>query len=306
MESYFGGFIKYFNTALTLAALMLTTQADAVCGKWTAKQSGSLDKRIIDEASGLIASKVKKEKFIWSNDSGGRSELYATGVSGKVERTVSLSGFSNTDFEAIANGPCISKKSENCIYVGDIGDGIGWRSTFKIGIFKENDFWTKTSIKPEKVISFSYPKGAENAEGMIVTRDGKITIFSKDSSGITQIYQLTSTERISHLGQVDLNKVLEGSRGKGPRITDASLSADEKRTLLLTYGDIVEVNTNLLLNPQSRRAWQRGTDYTVIKGPGLPQQETISYTEADNSFIVSTESPDGNAPAVLLYSCQSR
>ncbi|MFP5385176.1 MAG: hypothetical protein ACLGHN_03810 [Bacteriovoracia bacterium] len=298
--------MKYLNTALTLAALTLTTQGHAVCGKWTAKQSGALDQRIIDEASGLIASKVKKDMFIWSNDSGGKAELYATGVSGKVERTVALSGFSNSDFEAIANGPCINKKAENCIYVGDIGDGIGWRSTFKIGVFKESDFWTKTSIAPEKVINFSYPKGAENAEGMVVTRDGKITIFSKDGSGITQIYQLTSTGRISHLGEVDLNKILEAARGKGPRITDASLSADEKRVLLLTYGDIAEVSAELLLRPQTRRAWQRGTDYNIIKGPGLPQQETIAYTAGDSSFIVSTESPKGDAPAVLLYSCQSR
>lgn len=293
--------MTHIKTAI-IAAIFITNSAFAVCQNWTSKKAGALDRRIISEASGLTASRMKKDKLIWSNDSGGRSELYVTGLTGKVERTVALSGFSNSDFEAVASGPCISKKSESCIYVGDIGDGIGWRSRFKVGVFKESDFWNSTSISPERVLEYS--NGPDNSEAMIVTADGKIILFSKDSSGITEIFQLTSAGKMTNLGEVDLNKIMEGARGKGPRITDASLSSDGKKVLLLTYGDIAEVSTDLLLKP-SRNAWKKGVDYNVVKGPGFPQQETITYV-TDSSFVVSTESPDGDAPEVRLYSCAKR
>jgi hypothetical protein len=287
-------------------ALMLTTllaqSAFAVCENWTSKKSGTLDRKIISEASGLTASRLKKDKLIWSNDSGGRAELYATGVEGKIERTVALSGFSNSDYEAVASGPCSTNKAESCLYVGDIGDGIGWRSKFKVGIFKENDFWTSTSIRPEKVIEYS--KGPSNSEAMVVTNDGKMIIFSKDSSGITEVFELTQAGKISSLGEVNLNNIMDGVRGKGPRVTDASLSSDGKKVLLLTYGDIAEISTELILKP-GRGQWRKGVDYNVVKGPDFPQQETITYL-TDSSFIVSTESPDGEAPEVRLYSCAKR
>lgn len=295
--------MKNMKVALVVSALLAQTTASAVCQQWTSKKNGTLDRRTISEASGLTASRMKADKLIWSNDSGGRAELYATNLSGKVEKTVSLSGFSNSDYEAVASGPCPTKKTDSCLYVGDIGDGIGWRSNFKIGIFSEADFWANTSIRPLKVLEYS--NGPDNSEAMVVTNDAKIIVFSKDSSGITEVYSMTaSTGRMSLLGEVNLNNILDEARGKGPRVTDASISSDGKRILLLTYGDIAEINSDLLLKP-SRKEWRKGVDYNVVKGPGLPQQETITYVN-DKSFVVSTESPDGDAPAVMLYSCGGR
>ena len=293
--------MTHFKTAI-IAIALISNSAFAVCQNWSSKKAGTLDRRIISEASGLTASQIKKGKLIWSNDSGGRAELYATNIAGKVERTVALNGFSNSDYEAVASGPCVSKKSDSCIYVGDIGDGIGWRSKFKIGIFKESDFWASTSIRPEKVIEYS--NGPDNSEAMVVTADGKMIIFSKDSSGVMEVFQLTSAGKMTSLGEVNLNNIMDGARGKGPRVTDASLSADGKKVLLLTYGDIAEISTELLMKP-SRKEWRKGVDYNVVKGPGFPQQETITYV-TDSSFVVSTESPDGDAPEVRLYSCAKR
>jgi hypothetical protein len=290
-------------TGITL--LSLTFNALAICDNWTSKKIGSLETRTISEASGLVASKLEVGKLIWSNDSGGSAALFASGVDGKIIRSVGLKGFSNLDFEALALGPCIENKKESCIYVGDIGDGIGWRSNFKIGVFKEADFWKSTSISPEATINYSYPKGDENAEAMFVTADGKIIVLSKNGNGLSQIYHIETNARVTHLGQIDLNQIVEGFRGKGPRITDASLSLDGSKVLLLTYGDVVEVSSSLILKPAARTTWKKGTDYAVVKGPGLSQQETITYTD-DGSFIVSTEIGDGNTADIYSYSCKAR
>jgi hypothetical protein len=288
-----------------LTVLAFSIQSFAVCNKWTSKKIGSLETRTVSEASGLVASKLETGKLIWSNDSGGSASLFSSGADGKISRSVSVKGFSNTDYEALAIGPCPETKNESCIYIGDIGDGIGWRSNFKIGVFKEADFWKSTSISPVAVINYSYPKGDENAEGMFVTPDGKIIVLSKNGDGFSQIYQVESSARVTHLGQIDLNQIVPAARGKGPRVTDASLSSDGSKVLLLTYGDIIEVNSQLVTKPQARTAWKKGTDYSVIQGPGLSQQETITYTSPD-SFIVSTEIGDGSTADIISYSCEKR
>lgn len=295
--------MRTFKAIALVSTLTLSASALSICENWKSSKVGSLDTKIVSEASGLVASKIQKDMLIWSNDSGGTAALHASGMDGKIKRTVNLRGFTNTDFEALSMGPCIENKDENCIYIGDIGDGIGWRSSFKIGVFKEADFWKSTTISPEATINYSYPKANENAEGMIVTPEGRILILTKNQSGISQIYHVESNARVTHLGAIDLNNVVGGFRGKGPRITDASLSADGSKVLILTYGDIVEVNASLVMTPQARTAWKKGVDYNVIKGPALAQQETIAYT-ADNSFIVSTEIGDGSTADVFSYNCQ--
>ena len=290
----------------SIASLLIGAQAQAyVCTQWSPVKLGTLQRDTISEASGMVVSNLQKDKFIWTNDSGNSSDLYATDKVGKVVRTVRLNNFSNSDFEALSLGPCPSNRAESCIYVGDIGDGMGWRSSFKIGIFKEKDFFSSTSISPEKVINYSYPNGAQNAESMVVTAEGKIHIFSKNESGVTQIYAIDSvSSKISHLGQVSIKGIVADARGKGPRLTDASLSADNKRLLLLTYGDILEVDFDLFVSATPSKSWRKGIDFNVIKGPAFPQQETITYVNAEGAFAMSTESPNGEAQDIIAYTCR--
>lgn len=291
------------KTSLVTGLMIASSYTFAICSSWTSSKVGALNNRIIDEASGLTASALQKDKFIWSNDSGSNPELFATGKDGKIIRTVRVNGLGNNDWEAVSSGPCPSNKAESCLYIGDIGDGIGWTSSFKIGIFKEADFWSKTSISPEKVVGYS---ASINAESMIVTAEGKIIIFSKNESGRTQIILVDSiTGKSSSAGTLDLNPLIAGARGKGPRITDASLSPEGDKVLILTYGDILEINMDVLNRTLSSKDWRKGIDFNVIKGPALPQQETITYANDSNAFIVSSESPDGEVPPVLLYTCKN-
>jgi hypothetical protein len=294
---------KLLKPSLFAGLYLSCSVALAICPNWSATKVGSLDTRLIDEASGLTASVLQKDKLIWSNDSGNAGELFATARDGKVIRTVRVNGFGNNDWEAVASSPCPSNKAESCLYVGDIGDGIGWTSSFKIGIFKEADFWSKTSISPEKTVGYS---ASMNAEAMIVTAEGKIIVFSKNESGKTQIVMVDSiTGKATNAGTLDLNPLIAGARGKGPRITDASLSPEGDKVLILTYGDILEISMDVLNRTLSSKDWRKGIDFNVIKGPALPQQETLTYFNSDKEFIVSTESPDGDVPPVVLYSCKN-
>ncbi|WP_408098908.1 hypothetical protein ACJVC5_08310 [Peredibacter sp. HCB2-198] len=286
----------------SVVALTMTSSAFAICPQWTAKRVGSLDKNMIDEASGLVTSVLQKGKFIWVNDSGAEPVLYATGMDGKVVRKVKMANFPNTDFEAMAMGPCPSNRGESCIYVGDIGSGMGWRSSLKIGIFKEKDFWSFGSIRPEYVIETKYPNGVNNSEAMVVTPEGQILFLSK-AEGNTQIFVIAPNGRMSLVASVDTTKMLTGTRGKGPLITDAAISPDGDKLLMLSYSDIIEVNLKSLVGI-TQRQWKPGVDFNVIKGPGLPQQETVTY-DGQNSFIISSESEEeaDGAPQIYSYTC---
>lgn len=286
----------------SVMALGLTSTSFAICPNWNVKKVGELDKGIIDEASGLITSALHHNKYIWVNDSGAEPFLYASGMNGKVIKRTLLLNFPNTDFESLASGPCPLSRGESCIYVGDIGSGRGSRTSLKIGIFKERDFWILDSIQPEYVIETKYPAGVNNAEALVVTPNGRILLFSK-SEGQTQIFNLAPNGRMDLFSVINLEKMLAGARGKGPFITDASISPEGDKLLMLSYGDIIEVKLRALFGaPQEY--WKPGFDFAVIKGPGLPQQETISYN-GRNSFIVSSESEEDvdGVPQIYLYTC---
>lgn len=288
------------NRILIALIILGMSEAQAVCKNWTSSRAGNLDRSKISEASGLTYSKNRPGVFFWINDSGNSSEIHATQENGTAVKTVTVSGFRNTDWEALATGPCPRNPAESCIYVGDLGDGIGWRSNFKIGVFSETDFWNSTRLSPQATVDFSYPGNANNSEAFIVTPKGEIIVLSKDSSGVSEIFTVDLSGRVKMVGALNLNRVLAPARDKAPRITDASLSADGKSVLILTYGDILEVSLEKLLTASVGVA---GKDHTVIKGPGFSQQETLSYSAAGNKFLVSTESENGEPTPIMTYEC---
>jgi hypothetical protein len=284
-----------------LAVLIMgMPEAQAVCKSWKSSRAGNLDRSKISEASGLTYSKNRPGAYFWVNDSGNSSEIHATQENGTAIKTVSVSGFGNTDWEALATGPCPRNPAESCIYVGDLGDGIGWRSNFKIGVFSETEFWNSSRLTPQATVEFSYPGNADNSEAFIVTPKGEIVILSKDSSGVTEVFTVDLSGRVKMIGGMNLNRIIAPARDKAPRVTDASLSADGKSVLILTYGDILELSLEKLMTASVGVA---GKDHTVIKGPGFSQQETLTYSASGNKFIVSSESPDGDHPTITAYEC---
>lgn len=288
------------NQILIALFIFGMSEAQAVCKNWKSSRTGNLDRSKISEASGLTYSKNRPGFFFWVNDSGNSSEIHATQENGSAVKTVTVSGFGNLDWEALATGPCPRNPADSCIYVGDLGDGIGWRSNFKIGVFSETDFWNSTRLSPQASVDFSYPGNAKNSEAFFVTPKGEIVVLSKDSSGVSEVFTVDLSGRVKMIGALNLNRVLAPAREKAPRVTDAALSADGKTVLILTYGDILEVSLEKLMTASIGVV---GKDHNVIKGPGFSQQETLSYTTAGNKFLVSTESANGEQPTITTYEC---
>ncbi len=251
----------------------------------------------MNEASGLILSKLRPKTFIWTNDSGLAPELIATNLQGEIIRKVELRDFPNKDFEALSIGSCPDSHQESCVFVADIGDNRRRKSEYRIGVFREKDFWEEEFIRPVHITEFRYPSGSENAESLVILPDGDFLTFTKDLVS-SKVVKISKDGTVTIVRTLDLLS-LAGLSGVLGLITDASLSSDGKNVLVLTYSDLIEISLADLL---SDTPLVRDENFTILKGPRLPQQETVTYTSAD-SFVVSTESEAGGKAHIVTYQC---
>ncbi len=290
-----------------IVSLLYMINASAICQNWQIDQKLGNHGRELSEASGLTQSSINPDRYLWSNDSGNSAKIYITNQNGRIENSVRISGFSNIDYESLEIGPCFDNNELSCVYLGDVGDGIGWRSNFKIGIFREKDVLTKNTVTPLKVINYRYPNGQENSEAILPLSKNRLIIFSKSGSGKFTTYEMnlqSGDQTVKRLASFNLNPIMAGARGKGPRITDTSLSIDKKSLLLLTYNEIIELDAAQIFGQTPSSQWVKEVDYHLIQTPkrGLEQKETITY-EKSGTFIVSSESPEGPG-AIYRYRCQ--
>jgi len=127
---------------------------------------------LLDEASGLVASRGNSNVLWAHNDSAGGTELFAMTGTGDHLGTYDLAPATNIDWEDIAIGPGPTA-GVDYLYVGDLGDGEGARSSIVIHRVPEP---TVSDIQPVanvvlagvESIGLSYPAGTHNAEALMV------------------------------------------------------------------------------------------------------------------------------------------
>lgn len=147
---------------------------------------GIVDKKLINEVSGVVASR-KNNGVLWvHNDSGDSPNIYAIKPDGEFIGTFHVKKAKNRDWEDIAIGPG-PEKNKDYIYIGNIGDNDAKHSSiFVYRVEEPNTAEAKKSkdneIGPADTIELVYPDGAKNAETLLVdplTKD--IYIITKGS-----------------------------------------------------------------------------------------------------------------------------
>lgn len=97
---------------------------------------GNLTTVVVDEASGLAASRRHPGILYTHNDSGDGPKVYALNASdASLVATFTVVAATNHDWEDIAVGPC--DEGGDCIYIGDIGSGHDGQSARTIYRVKE-------------------------------------------------------------------------------------------------------------------------------------------------------------------------
>lgn len=192
------------------------------------------------ETSGL---ETGPNGWFWThNDSGNPAEIHCIDSTGTIQRTVSVIGDVNTDWEEMA------KDDEGNLYIGNFGNNALNRTD--LHIIKLNAIDTVTSlVQVSDTIIFTYPDqydfppngdyGNFDMEAMLWYQDS-LHLFSKDrsspSTGYTKHYRLPQTGGTYQATLVD--SLYTGSAGFLFAITAADISEDESTVALLNADHI--------------------------------------------------------------------
>ena len=131
------------------------------------KSMGKIHNKAIDEASGLVFSRMHPGILYTHNDSGGDPIVYMLDTTGRHVGQIKLLGVENRDWEDIAIGPG-PEKDRPYIYVGEIGDNNAKYDQIKIFRIPEpNLLQDEVEVNPE-ILILNYPDGAKDAETLMV------------------------------------------------------------------------------------------------------------------------------------------
>lgn len=301
---------RHLAYALLAAIAVLAGRArsvvasDAVpCSRWSpdARRTGTVPK-VLDELSGIAAS--RRHPGIWwaHNDSNNAGVLYAIDATGAVRATFPLRGFRPRDTEDVAVGPCARDDRRSCVWLADTGDNL----------LRRRDVWIARVAEPARLDgavldvradSFRYPDAAHNTESLVVDpRDGTPYVVTKSVDGLGAVYRLD-----------DL-----GRPGGGRAVPIVVLPAPGALARLATAADAHPLGDRVLLRTYTG-AWEfarpgahsladvfRVKPVEVTGAPQL-QSEGIAYAPDGRSYMVASEGAgsglyrvdcaDGAAPA---------
>jgi len=145
---------------------------------------------LINEASGIVASR-RNPGVLWvHNDSGDPARLFAINTKGDFLGTCTIAGAAARDWEDIAVGPG-PDPNEPYLYIGDIGNNLGRYPDVTVYRVREPQVGAAApfgtmSAGPADAIKLTYPDSPRDAETLLVdplTRDlyvvSKRELFSK-------------------------------------------------------------------------------------------------------------------------------
>ena len=299
-----------------VAALICVSAAVAsdLCQSWSSGESlGSLDSGFVSEASGLAASRLIPGRLYHVNDSGGGAFLYVSALDGTGLRRLRLGGVrSVVDPEAVTLG---TVNGEPTVFVGDIGDNLLRRNTVEILAIAEREIQSDTAPVGIRVVA-RYPDGAHNAEAMAMAPGGALYIFTKSWTNARQdpapsrIYRLSpdvwshptrEPKTLELIGELDMPALATREKALfSDVVTDAAMTADGSRFLLLTYGYAWEFSLDLRSPIPPASGLERGRDYQLIRLEPLLGKETVAYLPGDRDFLFGKEYKPDSRPSVLI------
>lgn len=204
----------------------------ACLGAQPGRPVGRIENEEIDEASGLIASRLDPDLFWVHNDSGDGPRLFAIDGSGEQLAELSVVGAEADDWEDIAAGPVL-EGSASSLFIGDIGDNFKFRSSVQIYVLPEPEVDRAADsgqlLASAHRLDVSYSEGPRDAETLLVDPlTGDLYIIEKAHysrpSARVGVYRIPALEVLSEsvvaqrvaeipLGPVTAGNVLADGRG---------------------------------------------------------------------------------------------
>lgn len=247
----------------------------------------------LSEMSGLEASPTHPG-VLWSiNDSGNRPTLFRVGTKGESLGRVKVRGAILGDWETLAFW---KEGDKTWLLIGDVGDNRGWRSHVRVYAVPEpgpNDTVVDVAWK----LSFRYPDGARDAEGIAVdARDQSLLVLSKRDKP-ARLYRVPLSARgMEEPVNAQFLTTVSVSRDRPfpARPTGLDVSKDGSRMAVLTYKGLFVWNRS----PGEAWATALARDAAEVVVPRMAKAEAMSFgAEQDVLFVGSERLP---APLMML------
>ena len=283
------------SAAIVIAAFLvaaLLSRPDNTAGPCEVTNRSTLPD--VPEASGLAISR-RNPGLLWThNDSGNEAVLYAIDQTGTVRGKVRVPARMR-DWEDVSAASC--NKSEDCVYIGDIGDNQMSRRTIQVYRIAEPNPGDRQTGRPE-AISLTYPDGPHNAEAMFVA-DERIFIVTKDRVGmlyrsaaavgdVLSTFNRASTNiKLQRIGHLDLAGV-----------TDAETSPDGATVAVRTSGEVVLYGAADLMRGQVAPRLR-----IPVERLREPQGEGVALGEGGMLYLASEGRPWKRAGRLIRLRC---
>ncbi|MCZ8020867.1 MAG: hypothetical protein O9302_10505 [Cyclobacteriaceae bacterium] len=282
---------KVTKQILLVSLLLLSCQKQSPTVFALAVEKGKINKKYINEASGIDASEVNAGALWTHNDSGGDADAYLLDSLGKYVAKISFDNLKNRDWEEIA----VAKHADTSyLYIGEIGDNRSIYSTKYIYKCKEPKLSKDETkrITEFDTIAFALEDGPRDTEAFFVdekTQD--IYIFSKREPEIS-VYILPYPQATK--GILTAKKI---ATLPITQIVAADYNAQTNELLLKNYETVYYWKK---LNEES---WQSMFARLPVKQPYIPepQGEAICFAHSGNGYYTLSEEAKGEKPTLLFY-----
>ena len=309
--------LTVITTSLFFYLLIICNSYGQLCKNWgKPKTLGTLDHKIIAEASGIAVSQLGNNRIYHVNDSGNGSYFYTTNIDGSNTKSISIKGFdsSKADFEDMTIGPCYLK---TCLFIGDIGDNNKARDHINILVIEEKNY--KSSVKPIKIVKLVYPDHPHDAEALAVHPNGDLYILTKEAnykrhkSFPAKLFKIerekweNSTSALLMLdliGTVNIESINKKYTGFLDNIiTSFDIASNGKKFVALTYQNAYEFNIDLSKSDSNTfNNLIKDKDFNIAELKRLPQQESITYLPDSKSLLYNSEYV-GIKPKLVKINC---
>jgi len=265
----------------------------ALCTGLRARVTGHVATSAATELSGLVLSRSQGGVLWTHNDSGDRARLLAVAPDGRALADVAVAGAENVDWEDIALGP--APEGGDALYVGDIGDNDGLRSSVVVYRMDEPRVADgQQQSAPAQRLTLSYRDGAHDAEALLVDPStGALVIVTKDFGNTAGVYVA--------------DRPRAGATTMLRRIGDLTLDAAEP----ITAGDLSGDGRTIVIRTYDRAfAWSRGAGESLVAALGRRactanadllvegQSEAVALTADGRAFYTV---PEGGEPPIRRW-----
>jgi hypothetical protein len=263
--------------------------------------AGTVAEPLLNELSGLAASRAHPGVLYAHNDSGDSARFFAMSDTGAALGEFRLQGAAARDWEDMALGPC---PAGECVYLGDFGDNSAVRTDYAIYRVAEPEVGAGQPVGVVNVtyerFPFQYPGGARyNCETLLVhPTSGDVYMVTKMPYGQpSAVYKFP--QPLSSGVQVTL-------------ILVANLAVPAPTDSQLTGGDIHPCGTGVLLRMYNRCVlFRRPADgpfdevftgsYGQVPCAAEQQGEAVAWSADGHSYFTASE---GTSQVLHRVDCQ--